>query len=65
LLFPTETEELADTALIVRSVERVKRARISMLGVPVRILLDELEADSSETPVLDRLRATVSAALYA
>jgi 5-methylcytosine-specific restriction enzyme subunit McrC len=65
LLYPTETEELADTPLIIRSVERVRRARISILGVPVRILLDELEADSSQTPVLDRLRATVSAALYA
>ena len=45
------------------NVERVKRARIAILGVPVRILLDELEARSGGTPALDQLRATVSAAL--
>ena len=63
LLYPTETADLAHTPLIVRSVERVKRARISIVGVPVRILLDELEARSSETPALDELHASVKAAL--
>jgi 5-methylcytosine-specific restriction enzyme subunit McrC len=65
LLYPTETEEVGDTPLIVRSVEHVKRARISILGVPVRVLLQELEGTSAETPAVDELCATVSAEFQA
>lgn len=63
LLYPTETAELVHSSLMVRSVEQVKRARIAIIGLPVRVLLDELEAGFGETPTLDRLRAAVRAAV--
>ena len=63
LLYPTESLDVAHTPLMVRSVEQVKRARISILGVPVRVLLDELEASHSETPTLDQLGAAVRVAV--
>jgi 5-methylcytosine-specific restriction enzyme subunit McrC len=61
LVYPTETRAIADTALTVRSVDRVSRARLAIVGVPIRTLLDELENGASGQPTLERWRALVRA----